>query len=439
MTKIYVDINHVKDVIVLPRLKYTLDFIQNHPCAPENIKWIHDPYLADVTIQYGFPNSSLSIPFINFCFCDDHSQIPKHINDAWKDIIISGFTSEKITNGYSSPVDIFQTIFYHISRYEEWYNKSAQTDIHGLMPSKDHFLVNQGIHDIPVVDYLVYYFYDLIGQKPKKLESLYILTHDIDAIRRFPSFYKFLRAIANVIFYQQFKWTKLLKLFSNFIKVLIDKEADPYDTFDWLLHTNHPKIVERKIYFLSGGKTKFENYYRISDPRCRPVYELCRKNGYEFGIHPSYLSGDNDQIILSEKSFLEKTTGQKIDHSRQHFLRYKIKSTGKILESLGIETDSSFGYRDKTGFRCGTGFPYRMYNFDEERPYTFLEIPLIVMDMSIIHEFGWDADQFIRHLEAFLEKNKYYTQITFNFHNSTFDPTLIDAVKMKAHYLKLFT
>jgi hypothetical protein len=101
MTKIYVDINHVKDVIVLSRLKYTLHFIQNHPCAPENIEWIHDPYLADVTIQYGFPDSSLSIPFINFCFCDDHSQIPKHITDAWKDIIISGFTSEKITNGYS--------------------------------------------------------------------------------------------------------------------------------------------------------------------------------------------------------------------------------------------------------------------------------------------------------------------------------------------------
>ncbi|MBK8349317.1 MAG: hypothetical protein IPL08_17520 [Saprospiraceae bacterium] len=79
-----------------------------------------------------------------------------------------------------------------------------------------------------------------------------------------------------------------------------------------------------------------------------------------------------------------------------------------------------------------------MYNFELEKPYNFIEIPLVVMDMAIIHQVGWDADLFKKHLDAFLLKNNHFTQITFNFHNSTFDPVFVDAVKLKAFYLNWF-
>jgi hypothetical protein len=440
MIKVTVDTGTHTDQIFISRLSYVLDFIQNHPCTPEDVVWTKNNKVSDVSIGYCGSIGQVNFPHINdFCFDDVSNKLPRHISLLYKnELNIYGFTPEQTVDHLSCPIDIFQTIFFHISRYEEWFARDVQKDFHGLMSSDEHLLVRRAIHDTPVVDHLVFYLYELLKLNPKKRPSSFRLTHDIDAIRRFPSFYKFLRANANILFYQKSKWTLIKKLCSIYRKVVLKKESDPYDTFDWLLNTNSSKIIDRKIYFLSGGKTKYENFYKIDDPKCAPIFKLSVENHYDFGIHPSYMSGQHENMIVQEKSSLEKVTNQKIIHSRQHFLKYNIKETSKILEKIGISTDSSLGYRNKTGFRCGTGFPYKLYNFETEKPFTFEEIPLVVMDMAIIHEVGWDVALFKSHLDTFLKKNEHYTQITFNFHNSTFDPVLIDAEELKSYYIKLF-
>ena len=439
MIKISVNLKTKLKSGVLSRLLYTLNFIQNHPCAPKVI-WAINEDGADITVDYGNSGDGVNIPKIErFCFENEISTLPKHILlDYSEEFQVYGFTTEKEEHNLASPIDIFQTIFFHISRYEEWFSYDAKKDIHGLMSSEEHFLVRHHIHDLPVVDHLVFYLYELLSLNPKQISTSFRLTHDIDAIRRFPSFYKFIRANANVIFYQKSKWLLLKRLWTTYFKVVFNDENDPYNTFSWLLSTKNPNIVDRKIYFLSGGKTKYENFFKVNDPKCTPIFKLCVKNQYELGIHPSYMSGQDATMIQNEKSTLEQNINQKVAHSRQHFLRYHIKETSKILEKIGISSDSSLGYRNKTGFRCGTGFPYKLYNFDSERPFDFVEIPLIVMDMAVIHQVGWNADLFISHVDNFLKKNHHFTQITFNFHNSTFDPILVDAQKLKSYYLDLF-
>lgn len=440
MTKIFVDLSSISDKIIIERLTYTLDFIQHHPITPKDTIWsIINSAEADVIIHYGKAQGVFSFPFLDFCFTKFNNNLPKQMSYTWKDDIkVYGLTQEDISKEFSCQIDIFQTIFFHISRFEEWHKTNNKSDQHGLMPSEEHFLVKNGIQDIPVVDHLVYYLNEIIGLNPHKIETNYRLTHDVDIIRKFPNFYKFTRSIANVLLFQEQKWDKLKKLLQCYYDLLLGKTKDPYDTFEWLLCTDNPKITDRKIYFLSGGKTKYENYFNPNDPECKPIFELSQKYGYQFGIHPSYLSGCNEKMIKDEKELLEGIIGQKAMHSRQHFLKYNINKTGKILEKLEISTDSSFGYRDRTGFRCGTGFPYKMYNFEEEKSYSFLEIPLVVMDMAIIHQVGWDSDAFKSHLEIFLSKNKYLTLITFNFHNSTFDPILLDDKKLKSIYQDIF-
>lgn len=434
MTKVFVDISAIEQDIIINRLEYTLKFIQNHPCAPKDILWITENDNTHITVGYGVNIGDYSVPYVPFCFNKEDMPLPYHKSLILNGMTIYGFGPEE-NEGFG--FDIFQTIFYHISRYEEWYLPSNQIDTHGMMRSELQFLVKNGLHDSPVVDHLIYAFYLYLGMQPLKIETQYSLTHDIDAIRRLPSFYKFLRAIANTILYQKQKLKTLGRLFNTYLGVLTKKQADPYDTFSWLLTTSNPKIQDRYIYFLSGGRTEYENLYRIQDPKCLAIYALAQKEGYIFGIHPSYLAGDNLEMTQKEKTRLENVLGQEVSHSRQHFLRYHIPHTGQIIEDLGIETESSFGYRNKTGFRCGTGFPYHMYEFNEERPYKFLERPLIVMDMAIIHEVGWNAQKVIELLDAFIEKNQYYTHITFNFHNSTFDPILFDADYLIAYYKKL--
>jgi hypothetical protein len=206
----------------------------------------------------------------------------------------------------------------------------------------------------------------------------------------------------------------------------------------WLLIDDNPAIVEKKIYFLCGGKTKYDHFFDISDQKAAAIIQLAKENKYSIGIHPSYDSDTNEKIFTTEKTILEKASNNVVTDSRQHFLRYSIHHTGEILDRAGIKTDSSIGYRDKIGFRAGTGFPYRMYNFNQEKAFDFVEIPMVIMDGAAMEEAGWNSDEFIKLISKFLEKNRYYTQITFNFHNSFFDPALTDSDKLIDFYKELF-
>jgi hypothetical protein len=143
-------------------------------------------------------------------------------------------------------------------------------------------------------------------------------------------------------------------------------------------------------------------------------------------------------MMTEELQILTSITSLNIKYIRQHFLRFDIRHTGFILDELDIKNDSSLGFRDKIGFRCGTGFPYQLYNFKKECAFKFKEIPMIIMDIAAMRESQWDSQQFVQLITNFLETNKANTHITFNFHNSFFDPVLIDIEYIKKWYLATF-
>jgi len=438
MTLVTVNIHQDASTIFRKRLEYVLNFIQNHACAPKEVAWSINSLNCEINISYDPNCNGLSMPKATFCFENTvNTGIPTHINFQHEGLTLYGFKGKNGENCYFD-IDVFQTIFFHISRLEEWQACSNDQDFHGMLQSQNHFLVKHNIHEIPIVDHLVYYLYQKIGLTPILIQTKYNISHDVDAIQKFPSFYKFIRAIANVIFYQNDKVSNLGKLINIWYQFYTGKIKDPYDTFEWLLESNHPKIINKYLYVLSGGKTEYENFFDIRNPIIKQLIQFAEKKGYVIGIHPSYMAGENSQMTKSELRVLEDISSLKIKDSRQHFLRYHISKTGEILEQLDLKTDSSFGYRNLIGFRCGTGFPYKMYNFDKEMPFDFIEIPLVVMDMALIHCHGRDTKIICDHLNSFLLKNEYYTLITFNFHNSTFDPTLMDAEGLKALYLSLF-
>ena len=50
---------------------------------------------------------------------------------------------------------------------------------------------------------------------------------------------------------------------------------------------------------------------------------------------------------------------------RQHYLRWSIK-TPVIQNKFGFNNDSSVGYADYVGFRCGTSHEYSMFDFSQK-------------------------------------------------------------------------
>jgi hypothetical protein len=77
---------------------------------------------------------------------------------------------------------------------------------------------------------------------------------------------------------------------------------------------------------------------------------------YSIGIHPSWASGDNENLLGSEIETLESATGKKITASRQHYIRFTLPHTFRRLIAAGITDDYSMGYGSHQWLSCIGGF-----------------------------------------------------------------------------------
>ena len=55
--------------------------------------------------------------------------------------------------------------------------------------------------------------------------------------------------------------------------------------------------------------------------------------------------------------------------------------------------DSSLGYFDSPGFRCGTCHEFEMFDPIAQKRLNIIQRPLIVMDVSIMHYLGLDLSK----------------------------------------------
>ena len=401
----------VGEPIIRERLVYVLDFLENHPLCPDGVKF----EIAEEASGGGFEIFCPLRPLKGKRFASPDLEF-----EIGKNSLLGG-----------EEHDFFEVIFFHISRYEEIFCKKNQLDAHGRMRSEEMFLVKNGLEKTPIVDLLVVAFFEKLGLKTKSHPTEFHMSHDIDILLKFPSFLKVIKAFAGMILKQR-SLGGLLKLMRQYFRFLIIKK-DPFDTYDWLFTNKNFKT--KTVYILPEGTVpRIEQHFKLNDPKVREFIDLAKSRGYEIGLHPSYHAGFDESLFFKEKEKLGTLIGEKLTQTRQHFLRWDWSTTPQIIEKSGLKIDSTLGFPDRIGFRCGTGFPYKLYDFENERAFDFLEIPMIVMDVSLLRE----SENFEVSLTDFLNQNKMNTAITFNFHNSVFDDVYVDAEKLKALYRNLF-
>ena len=98
------------------------------------------------------------------------------------------------------------------------------------------------------------------------------------------------------------------------------------------------------------------------------LYEvITHERGHEIGLHPSYRTYLSPQQIKREFRILRheaELAGIRQEQwgGRQHFLRWKAPDTWQGWEEAGLQYDSTLGYSDRPGFRCGTCYEYPVFN-----------------------------------------------------------------------------
>lgn len=273
--------------------------------------------------------------------------------------------------------DILAATFFMLSRWEETVTDSA--DEHGRFPATASVAYRQGFLDRPIVDE----YAQILGAwlrvllpdwQPRKQSFRINLTHDIDAIKSAS-----LRMLASDIVKR-----KNFNTATRTLKALITPRKDQYLLNIYrMAQLSQQNGFKSSFYFMSAEPSKYNAGYDPTSSYLQSCIRHLEQQGHEVGFHPGYESVENPTQFKLEKEKMDKVLRKKRYGGRQHFLRFRVPDTWRQWEDANLSYDSSLGYADHEGFRCGTCHAFRVFDVLQDRELNLLEIPLIIMDVTL--------------------------------------------------------
>lgn len=312
--------------------------------------------------------------------------------------------------------DVFSAIFYHLSRYEEYL---APADQHGRFDHRRSCLYRLGLLNTPVVDVWIERFrQDLERFSGLKLpvSSAFRVDAgvDIDSVFAYKGKHAFRQTAAFIKDALSGRSGECLKR----LRVLSGKAKDPNDNFE-LQQQIFGKL--KATYFIQiGPYGRFDKNVDPGNPDFQKIIRTLRVNGHTIALHPSYGSDSHSDKIMAEKTALESISGQPVEHSRQHFLRFRLPETYRALIACGIKHEHSMGYSEASGFRAGTAFPFPWYDLQAEAVTTLIVHPFAVMDVCYKHFMHMNVEDAMQASSEIIAQCKALNApFAFVFHNES--------------------
>lgn len=343
------------------------------------------------------------------CFLEYHSNQPFTRWDAaaegWSSVLgdplpAPGVASlprpliERNGNGYVVHYDVLGLVYWMLARVEE----IGRTDLdnHDRFPATSSHAYKHGYLELPVVDEWL----DVLGQVLERQwpsvalnshEFRVEVSHDVDRPSRYlcrPLGSAMRSAFGDVVLRGDLL-SPLRALWVRGSSPDALHPADPYNTFDWLMDVSEQHNLQSTFYFKTGrSNPQFDAIYEIGHPAIRKLLRCIHKRGHHIGLHPSYECYRDAEQIRREAEALWRVCEQegiRQDEwgARMHYLRWLCPKTPYALEAAGLTHDSTPGYADHIGFRCGTCFSYPLFDPQGDRTLGIRIRPLTVMDCSI--------------------------------------------------------
>jgi uncharacterized protein DUF7033 len=276
------------------------------------------------------------------------------------------------------PFDVFAASFYLVSRYEEYLPQIR--DHHDRFTAKESLAFQNGFLKIPLVNIWANYIGSSITESFPDLkfpELKFKYTSSIDIDNAFAYKHKgFLRIVGGLL-------KSFLKGndFKERLNVLLKKEQDPYDTFTYQFEIHKKHNVKPIYFFLLGDYALNDKNIPVKNKSFQSLI-ISISDYYEVGIHPSYSSNNDVNILTKEINRLQSITHRNINKSRQHFLKLSLPYTYRNLIDNDITHDYTMGYSGQAGFRASICSPYKFYDLDNESPTDLTIHPFAVMEAT---------------------------------------------------------
>lgn len=331
----------------------------------------------------------------------------------------------------SLDLDLFGSAFALLSRYEE--HCPGLRDSHGRFPAARSMLAASGMLERPVVN-------DYVEILRRCLELLFPgiatrrhsyrprLSHDVDKVfmTRGKGWHSVLRNSLGDVVRRRDPSLAARRLIARAHSGHGSYGYEPTNTFDYIMDCSERKGIRSCFYWIAAdGPGKFDPDYSLDMPWIRDVIRRIAERGHEIGLHGSYFSHDRPEQLKTELARLVETAenlgvNQEGWAGRQHYLRWDAGSTWRYLDAAGLRYDSTLGFPESTGFRCGVCYEYPVFDLYAGRRLQLRERPLVAMDVSLLGDayMGLGASDALERIRELSDQcRRFGGEFTLLWHN----------------------
>jgi hypothetical protein len=369
---------------ITPRLQYTVDFLSHYFGLHFKLTSSEDGYRSydcRCKINYSYHRLEEGEIWIHshvllFETEERHVKVECFINNGYK-----AFFKTDGEVGF----DILAGIFFLISRYEEYL--PHQKDSYGRYAYENSVAYKESFLKQPLVNIWLEDLRKLLKLKNPEFAQVYnhfvfLPSYDIDMAWSYRNKGFFRNLGAMLALFVRGKW----KTLGRRISVLQGRRQDPYDAYDWMDTLHMENDIHPLYFFLVAERTGTydKNISRKNKEFVKLIQSLDEK--YTIGLHPSWASGDEPELVADEKKWLEEVIKKPLEASRQHYIRFDVPMTYRHLLAEGISSDHSMGYGSINGFRASVATPYYWYDLKEEAATSLMVHPFCFMDANAYYE-----------------------------------------------------
>ncbi|HLB68576.1 MAG TPA: polysaccharide deacetylase family protein [Thermoplasmata archaeon] len=251
-----------------------------------------------------------------------------------------------------------------------------------------------------------------VGQEspwPRRAPFALAPTHDVDRVRKTYQYITHLRTRDG--------WRGFSTLFTgenpywNFERIIgLERSLGIRSTFYFLEESRRLATSPPREWMLAMGK------YQFSESPVTEVIRRLDRLGWEVGLHGSYDSYRNHDLLMREKRALEDVVGHPVVGIRQHYLNLEIPRTWELHRNAGFRYDSSLGHRDRVGLETLPKFPVAPLGDD------FLVLPLAIMDGALFSVCRAEAQARTRIVEIYDAAAREHALVVMLWHQRFVNP-----------------
>ena len=353
---------------------------------------------SDILINYGFQNNDEINAKLQINIPQNDEEF---IDTEWK---IQGESEHLITINFKH--DIIRQSF-------DWLNRTEEINNPKFIKA---FIGERKIIRKPYVNIYANQLWNAIKKFATKLDIelpkrknwlgekdfAVVLTHDVDSIKKWSLRWQVGRLLYALEGLLHLDFATIKTEMNEFFPSILLKR-DPFWNFDIIENLEIKRNIRSTFFFLTESKDFERKRYKL-DKKLKGVISKLRKLDFEIGLHGSRYSFADMPKMKSELEKLEESVPI-VKGIRQHYLLFDIMKTWYIQEKCGFVYDSTLGYNDAIGFRCGICHPYKPFGKN------IYELPLNIMDITLFNIKNYSPSKAFKRAISILEEVKRYNGV----------------------------